>query len=63
MPSTIPLVDTNVLSELARPAPDPHVLAWAEARPLIAISAVTVEEVAFGLTWQPKERVRVCLRC
>ena len=59
MPSPIPLVDTNVLSELARPAPDPHVLAWAEARPLIAISAVTVEEVAFGLTWQPKERVRV----
>jgi len=58
MPSTIPLLDTNILSEIVRPAPDARVLAWVEERPLIAISVVTVEEVYFGLTWRPKERVR-----
>jgi predicted nucleic acid-binding protein len=58
MPSTIPLLDTNVLSELVRPAPDPRVLSWVERQPLIALSAITVEEVFFGLSWRPKERVR-----
>lgn len=58
MPSTIPLVDTNVLSELVRPAPDSNVLAWIERCSRIAISAVTVEEIYFGLTWRPKERIR-----
>ena len=59
MLSTIPLIDTNVLSELIRPAPDAHVLAWVESRPVIAISTVTVEEIYFGLTWRPKERIRL----
>jgi toxin FitB len=47
------LTDTNVLSELARPRPDPGVLAWASAVERILISAVTVEEITFGLTWKP----------
>jgi predicted nucleic acid-binding protein len=58
MPSTIPLLDTNVLSELVRPAPDAHVRAWVEACPLVALSAVTVEEIYFGLAWRPKKQVR-----
>jgi predicted nucleic acid-binding protein len=58
MPSTIPLVDTNILSELVRPAPDARVVAWIESCPLIAISTVTVEEIYFGLAWRPKERIR-----
>jgi predicted nucleic acid-binding protein len=40
------LVDTNVLSELARSSPDPHV-----AR------VVTVEEIHFGLAWRPNPEI------
>lgn len=53
------LVDTNVLSELARPSPDPGVERWARSVSLpIAISVVTLEELHFGLSWKPNERVR-----
>ena len=52
------LVDTNVLSELARPAPDPNVVRWARAVPLpLSISVVTVEEVSFGLSWRPNDEI------
>lgn len=57
MPSPIPLLDTNILSELIRPAPHPGVLAWAEEHPRVALSAVTVEEISYGLAWRPKDRV------
>lgn len=53
------LVDTNVLSELARLAPDPAVLRWAAAVPLpIALSVVTVEEIHYGLAWRPNAQIR-----
>jgi predicted nucleic acid-binding protein len=52
-----PLVDTNVLGELARPRPDPGVLAWAGRERSIRLSAVTVEEIEFGLAWRPNPRV------
>lgn len=52
------LVDTNVLSELAHPAPDAGVEAWARQVSKIALSAVTVEEVWFGLRWKPSARVQ-----
>jgi len=53
------LVDTNVLSELARPAPDERVLLWASSMPLpLSISAVTLEEINFGLSWKPNPEVR-----
>ncbi len=52
------LVDTNVLSELARPAPDPRVRRWAAEAPLpTRISVVTLEEIHFGLAWRPNRRV------
>ena len=47
------LVDTNVVSELCRREPDAGVLAWAETQSVLALSVVTVEEIAFGLTWRP----------
>jgi predicted nucleic acid-binding protein len=54
------LVDTNVLSELARPAPDPRVVAWARSVPLpFSISAVSVEEIHYGLAWRPNEPIRI----
>jgi toxin FitB len=51
------LVDTNVLSELSRREPDPSVLAWAATVEGVWLSAVTVEEVRFGLVWRPNARV------
>ena len=51
------LVDTNILSELSRPRPDPQVLAWLGERTEIALSVVTVEEIHFGLLARPKARV------
>jgi predicted nucleic acid-binding protein len=54
------LVDTNVLSELARPEPDAAVRRWAaEVRLPIRISAITLEEVRFGLAWRPSRRVQI----
>lgn len=52
-----PLVDTNVLSELARSRPDRGVLAWAADVSSIAVSAITVEEIAYGLSWRANPRV------
>jgi toxin FitB len=52
------LTDTNVLSELARPRPDSGVLDWAAALERIVISAVTVEEITFGLTWKPNPKTQ-----
>jgi predicted nucleic acid-binding protein len=53
------LVDTNVLSELVKPSPDPGVKGWADTVPLpIQISVVTLEELHFGLSWRPNARVR-----
>jgi predicted nucleic acid-binding protein len=52
------LVDTNVLSELARSSPDPHVARWAADVPLpVEISVVTVEEIHFGLAWRPNPEI------
>ena len=52
------LVDTNVLSELARPEPAAEVRSWAAAVALpIKVSVVTLEEIHFGLGWRPSPRV------
>jgi predicted nucleic acid-binding protein len=52
------LVDTNILSELARPRPDPRVIAWAGGLPTVMLSVVTVEEVFFGLSAKPSPRIQ-----
>ncbi len=51
------LVDTNVLSELARPRPDPRVVDWAGGLSSVILSAVTVEEVFFGFSAKPSHRI------
>lgn len=55
------LVDTNILSELMRAQPDAGVLRWLQTRqginPRLTISAVTVDEVMFGLSWHPTARL------
>lgn len=51
------ILDTNIVSELCRRQPDPGVLAWAERAGDFVISAVTVDEIAFGLAWHPNRRI------
>ncbi|WP_442578623.1 type II toxin-antitoxin system VapC family toxin [Mesorhizobium sp. ASY16-5R] len=45
------LLDTNILSELRRPKPEPKVIAFVAAQPLEAlfISSVTLAEIRFGI--------------
>jgi predicted nucleic acid-binding protein len=43
------LSDTNVISELMRPSPDPGVAAWAGHQSALCISVITVDELVFGL--------------
>lgn len=45
------LLDTNVLSELRRPKPEPKVVAFVTAQPLdsLYVSAVTFAEIRFGI--------------
>jgi len=54
MPS---LVDTNVLSEFVRPAPNRGVTAWAADIDRIFISVISIEEIEFGLSWKPNKKV------
>ncbi len=51
------LCDTNVLSELVKPRPDPGVVTWAEGVREVTLSAVTVEEVFYGLGRRPKPKI------
>jgi predicted nucleic acid-binding protein len=43
------LVDTNIISELLRPQPNPGVLAWASDQRKFAIAAISVDESVCGL--------------
>jgi predicted nucleic acid-binding protein len=52
------LVDTNVLTELARPRPDPSVVEWVGGLATVLLSAVTIEEIFFGLSARPSPRVQ-----
>lgn len=43
------LSDTNVISELMRPAPDPSVERWASQQAGLCVSVITIDELTFGL--------------
>jgi len=49
------LLDTNVVSELMRPAPDRHLVAWVDAQPAsdLWVSAITVGEIRLGIAVLP----------
>lgn len=49
------LLDTNVLSELRKPRPDAHVVAFVAAQPLdrLFVSTVTLAEIRFGIERLP----------
>ncbi|AOX18926.1 MULTISPECIES: type II toxin-antitoxin system VapC family toxin [Acetobacteraceae] len=57
------LLDTNVISEPWKPAPEPRVLAWIDAQAIetLFLSAVTVAELRFGIGAMPAGRRRSVL--
>ena len=55
------LWDTNIISELAKPKPDPGVLSFAAQHSQVKISVITLDELYFGLAWKPHPRIRVWL--
>lgn len=52
--------DTNLLSELVRPAPNPHLLAWYArfSNDDLAITAISAAELLYGLELMPHGRRR-----
>lgn len=49
------IVDTNVLSEVMRPAPSAEVTSWLRRREsTVLVSVVTVQELAFGVARMPR---------
>lgn len=57
------LLDTNVLSELMRARPEPHVLSWVDAQPSseFVICSITVAEILYGIARLPEGRRKVSL--
>lgn len=57
------LLDTNVLSELMRTAPEPRVQEWLDRRPAADfwVSAVTVAEISLGIALLPDGGRRAAL--
>ena len=49
------LLDTNVVSEPLRPAPDARVIAWLDAQPMetLYLSSITVAELRAGVALLP----------
>jgi predicted nucleic acid-binding protein len=50
------LLDTNVVSELVRPRPDPKVCAWIASRDEVVLSVISLEELVFGIERAPMAR-------
>ena len=57
------LLDTNVISELRRPRPNPHVAAFVAAQPedQLFLSEVTLAEIRFGIEQLPDPERRAAL--
>lgn len=47
------VLDTNVISELARQTPDDRVLAWVNHQDQVAVAATTVAELLYGVARLP----------
>jgi len=58
------LLDTNVVSEPLRPAPDPRVVEWIDAQALetLFLSAITVAELRAGVALLPAGKRRASLQ-
>jgi toxin FitB len=51
------LADTNILGELTRPRPNRGVMVWAAQVDSLNLSVVTLEEIHYGLSWRPNDRI------
>lgn len=47
------ILDTDVISELARPTPDQQVLAWVDDQDEVAMTATTLAELLYGVARLP----------
>ena len=58
------LLDTNVMSEPLRHAPEPRVIAWLDAQPMetLFLSAITVAELRAGVALLPAGKRRTALQ-
>lgn len=58
------LLDTNVVSEPLRQAPDPRVVEWIDAQPMetLFLSAITVAELRAGVAQLPSGKRRTGLQ-
>jgi len=58
------LLDTNILSELRRPRPEPNVIAFVEAQPLalLYVSTISFAEIRFGIETVSDARRRAELK-
>lgn len=52
------LFDTNIISELSRPRPNPGVLRWAGEVGIHLVSAVSVEEIHYGVSRTGSTRLK-----
>ena len=54
------VLDTNVVSELMKSAPEPSVLAWIDAMPAatVFVSAITRAEILYGIALVPEGKRR-----
>ena len=56
------LLDTNVVSELTKPAPEPRVVRWlASHEPQLALSSITLAELRYGIARLPVGRRKASL--
>ncbi|MBI5329638.1 MAG: type II toxin-antitoxin system VapC family toxin [Betaproteobacteria bacterium] len=51
------LLDTNIVSELSRPRPNPQVTFWAEGVETHLVSAISVEELRYGIARRPSPQL------
>jgi len=54
------VLDTNVISEMMRPAPSPLVISWLDAQraETLYLSAITIAEIRFGIACLPEGKRR-----
>ncbi len=56
------LLDTNVISELSRPRPDPQVTTWAAGVETHLVSAISVDELRYGIARRPSAHLHAWLQ-
>jgi toxin FitB len=63
-PSGVIVLDTNVVSELAKPEADARVVAWADAQSIFDLytTAISEAEILYGLSIMPTGRRRDALQ-